>query len=194
FFAALAFMIPAVADLCLILACLFTWFGLKQEETSPLKLPIQSGMMDENERHPATSKPSIAQGIFFLGNELKTGKEVWLTNSDCRQHFLVLGTTGSGKALPLDARVHTPTGWRRMGDLKVGDRVSTPDGRSGRIVGYYPQGEIEICRITFADGRTAEACPEHLWEIHSRHMNGRHAGMAQPSLLRTREVAALLRS
>jgi type IV secretory pathway VirB4 component len=26
-----------------------------------------------------------------------TGKQVWLTNDDCRQHFLVVGTTGAGK-------------------------------------------------------------------------------------------------
>ena len=96
-FAAVAFIFPAVADYCLIFAAAFSLFGLTREETAPLKLPIQSGLLDKNERHPATGEPTPAAGIFFLGNEVKTGKEVWLTNSDCRQHFLVLGTTGSGK-------------------------------------------------------------------------------------------------
>lgn len=187
-FAAVAFLFPAVADFCLVFSGFFTLFGLTREESAPLKLPMQSGLMDRNERNPATGKPTPAAGIFFLGNEVKTGKEVWLTNSDCRQHFLVLGTTGSGKSLPLDARVHTPAGWKLMGDVSVGDVVSTPDGRSGRVLGYYPQGALEICKVTFADGRTAEACPEHLWEVFPE--ASRPTG---PLLLRTRELAELLR-
>jgi len=97
FLAALAFLFPAVSDVCLLVACGLSWFGLTRPETAPLKLPAQSGLLDPHERHPGTGKPLKANGIFFLGNELKTGKEVWLTNSDCRQHFLVLGTTGAGK-------------------------------------------------------------------------------------------------
>jgi intracellular multiplication protein IcmO len=60
--------------------------------------------MDSNEPHPAHGGPSKAEGIFHLGTVMQmgsvdrgTGKEVWLTNSDCRQHFLVVGTTGAGK-------------------------------------------------------------------------------------------------
>lgn len=196
--AVVSFVYPAVADLCLLLSGLLTWFGLTRVETAPLKLPVQAQMLDQNEPHPATGAPMKSNGIFFMGNELRTGKEVWLTNSDCRQHFLVLGTTGAGKALPLDANVHTPTGWRKMGDLKVGELVSTPDGRSAPIVGYFPQGELNICRITFSDGRTAEACPEHLWEVHHKHWNGKYrkgesrTGAARPRLLRTKEIASLL--
>lgn len=192
FFALLAFILPAIAHLCLISSLIFTWFGMRQGETSPLKLPIQSGMMDTNERHPATSQPSIAQGIFFLGNELKTGKEVWLTNSDCRQHFLVLGTTGAGKALPLNAEVHTPSGWKKMGDLKINDLVSTPDGEEARVVGYYPQGEIDICKITFYDGRSAEACPEHLWEVYTEQFDGESESKTSVRLMRTKEISSLL--
>ena len=95
--AAVAFLFPAVADLCLVVSMLFAWYGLSRKETAPLKLPVQAGVLDANERNPGTGQPMPANGIFFLGNELKTVKEVWLTNSDCRQHFLVIGTTGSGK-------------------------------------------------------------------------------------------------
>lgn len=155
FFAALAFVIPAVADLCLIFACLFTWFGLKQEETSPLKLPIQSKAMDANERHPATSEPSIAQGIFFLGNELKTAKEVWLTNSDCRQHFLVLGTTGAGKTEALLGFAANAVAWGSgflfcdgKGDVALFSKVYALCRRFGReddlLVLNYMTGNQDI--------------------------------------------------
>lgn len=155
FFAALAFVIPAVADFCLLFSCLFTWFGLRQGEVSPLKLPIQSKMMDVNERHPATSKPSIAQGIFFLGNELKTAKEVWLTNSDCRQHFLVLGTTGAGKTEALLGFAANAVAWGSgflfcdgKGDVALFSKVYALCRRFGReddlLVLNYMTGNQDI--------------------------------------------------
>ena len=76
-----------------MLAC---WAMLQKEET-PLKMPIQGKTLDANQPHPATNAPSPSQGIFFVGNDLVNGKEIWLTNDDCRQHFLILGTTGAGK-------------------------------------------------------------------------------------------------
>lgn len=97
FIGILAFAYPGVADICIVVAGLLTWYGLTRVETAPLKLPVQAKMRDINEPHPATGAPMMSNGIFFMGNELRTGKEVWLTNSDCRQHFLVLGTTGAGK-------------------------------------------------------------------------------------------------
>jgi conjugal transfer pilus assembly protein TraD len=113
-------------------------------------------------------------------------------------HMLVVGTTGSGKAQPLTARVHTPEGWRAMGALCVGDRVSTPDGGSARVTGVYPQGVIPIYRVRFVDGRVVEACADHLWEIHHEHWHGRYrpgvsrAGATAPRVLSTRELMALL--
>ena len=81
---------------------------------------------------------------------------------------LLIGPSGSGKAQPLDAKVLTPTGFRCMGDLAKGDLVIAPDGRSAPITGVYPQGEKEIYRVTFADGRAAECCDDHLWKVWQR--------------------------
>lgn len=88
---------PALGDFLLLAVLMLLPFGLAQQELAPLKLPIQSSLPDHNEPHPKTGAPTIGQGIFFLGNDMTTGKELWLTNSDTRQHFLVLGTTGAGK-------------------------------------------------------------------------------------------------
>ncbi|MGH0003731.1 type IV secretory system conjugative DNA transfer family protein [Pseudovibrio ascidiaceicola] len=68
----------------------------------PFKIAMQEDVLDAKELGPDKKKPHIkvpqkSEGIFYLGNELVTGKEVWLNNSDCRQHFLLLGTTGAGK-------------------------------------------------------------------------------------------------
>jgi Flp pilus assembly CpaF family ATPase len=85
-----------------------------------------------------------------------------------RRNILIVGGTGAGKAQPDDALVLTPTGFRRIGDLKVGDPVRCPDGAVARITGVFPQGEKNIHRVTFEDGRTVECCDDHLWKVWTR--------------------------
>lgn len=72
-----------------------TLWGLTRQEDLPLKLPVQTGALDPKDL--VGGKPQTAQGIFYIGVDRFSRKEIWLTNSDCRQHMLVLGTTGAGK-------------------------------------------------------------------------------------------------
>jgi replicative DNA helicase len=73
-----------------------------------------------------------------------------------------------GKAQPLDARVRTRTSWTRMGDLAVGDALASIDGQPSIVTAVFPQGEKEVFRITFSDGRSTECCAEHLWQVQYR--------------------------
>lgn len=81
---------------------------------------------------------------------------------------------GLGKAQPLDAKLLTPTGWQKMGDVKPGDEVIGRDGSSTKVTGVYPQGEKEIYEITFSHGAKTRACGEHLWHVQTN--SGRHRG------------------
>ena len=76
-------------------------------------------------------------------------------------------STGAGKAQPLWSKIKTPGGWTTMGEIQPGDVVSTPDGGSAKVVSIHPQGEKEYYRLTFKDGRTAEACGDHLWNVYN---------------------------
>ncbi len=38
-----------------------------------------------------------ARGTFYVGNEIDTGRELWISREDMLTHMLVLGTTGAGK-------------------------------------------------------------------------------------------------
>jgi replicative DNA helicase len=100
--------------------------------------------------------------------------------------IIIAGRPSMGKAQPLDARVKTRTGWKRMGDLRLGDELASIDGRPSRVSGVFPQGVRQVYRVTFSDGRATECCGEHLWRVHSR-------GWPEPRTLTTDEVAALLR-
>ncbi|RQU15555.1 replicative DNA helicase [Burkholderia cenocepacia] len=99
--------------------------------------------------------------------------------------IIVAGRPSMGKAQPLDARVRTLTGWKPMGELAVGDALASVDGAPSIVTGIYPQGERQVYRVRFSDGRSAECCDEHLWCVHFREWE-------KPRVLSTAEIRTLL--
>lgn len=84
-------------------------------------------------------------------------------------NLIVLGARPSiGKALSLDAGVLTPTGWRRMGDIAVGDEVIGADGEVDTVTGVYDQGEQPLWRLMLSDGCSVECSDDHLWLTRTR--------------------------
>ena len=73
------------------------------------------------------------------------------------------GARGGARAEPLDSLVLTPYGFRRMGDLKVGDQVSCPDGTIARVIGIHDRGLRDVFRLTFSDGASCRVADDHLW-------------------------------
>lgn len=190
------FIIPAFSDTCFVIGIGF-YFYIKKIHKSfslPIKIPKQAKILDPHELNPGTGKPILAMGTFYLGNDRETNDEVWLTNRDAGVHMLVLGTTGSGKALRMDEPVLTPTGFKLMRELKVGDHVMHASGKPTTIVGVFPQGELQLYRITFADGRSMSVSGDHLWEVHHKHWNGKYkkgqsrTDMCAPRVLDTRQI------
>lgn len=60
--------------------------------------------------------------------------------------------------------VCTPSGWRQIGRLEVGDAVTDPTtGGHCRVIGVYPQGVRDIYRVTTDDGGSCLVGLEHLW-------------------------------
>ncbi|MFA6018491.1 MAG: LAGLIDADG family homing endonuclease [Patescibacteria group bacterium] len=75
------------------------------------------------------------------------------------------GGRGGGKLQPLDSVVYTPFGPKKMGDMQLGDAVSCPDGTVARVIAVYPQGVVDVYRVTFEDGSSCEVGLEHLWVV-----------------------------
>jgi len=73
---------------------------------------------------------------------------------------------GGGKALRHGEKVLTPQGFVNIEDIKIGDKVITPTNTVETVKNVWPQGEVEIYRITFQDSRTIDCCGEHLWKYH----------------------------
>ena len=74
-----------------------------------------------------------------------------------------------GNAQPLTSHVATPTGWKLMRDIQVGDEVLTPNGTVTTVTGVYPKGVRPVYDVELCDGSHAEACNEHLWNIMRYH-------------------------
>ena len=77
--------------------------------------------------------------------------------------------TGTGKALDVDTPIPTPTGWRRMGDLKAGEQVFDEQGQPCTITAAWPVMHQRPCyEVCFSDGSTLVADADHLWASHTR--------------------------
>ncbi len=83
-----------------------------------------------------------------------------------QSEYIIIGARPSqGKAQPLNAKIKTIDGWKRMGDIAIGDKLASVDGKDSVVTGVYPQGIKDVYKITFSDGRTVECSGEHLWTV-----------------------------
>ena len=74
------------------------------------------------------------------------------------------GRRGGGKLSPLNSKVCTPKGWRKIGDLKIGDTITCPStGGTQKVIAIHPQGKKDIYKVTFDDTATCLVGLEHLW-------------------------------
>jgi len=109
-------------------------------------------------------RPSTLDGYVFKDNAQKEQIESWIKKQEI-PHLLFSGSAGIGKAQPLTAKIKIPGGWKQIGSIRIGDYVSSPDGKTVAVTGVFPQGKKDIYQFEFADGRTAESCLEHLWKV-----------------------------
>jgi phosphate starvation-inducible protein PhoH and related proteins len=70
-----------------------------------------------------------------------------------------------GRAQPVSTLVLTPSGFRPIGSLRVGDLVVGSDGLPTPVLGVYPRGRREVFRVRAQDGASTLCCGEHLWRV-----------------------------
>nr|WP_246585413.1 AAA family ATPase [Thiorhodospira sibirica] len=104
-----------------------------------------------------------------IGRDEEIRRAIQVLQRRTKNNPVLIGEPGVGKAQPLYAKIKTPSGWTTMGEIQVGDWVSTPDGGKAKVTGVFPQGEKQIYRLHFRDGRYADACAEHLWSVYGPH-------------------------
>lgn len=85
-----------------------------------------------------------------------------------RPASLVVADTGLGKMAPVSEPVLTPSGWKVMGDLAVGDSVIGSDGQPTEVLGVYPQGVQPVWRVWLSDGTFSRCGKDHLWAVRTK--------------------------
>lgn len=93
----LGFVFPGFIYFSILISPIFYYLWANKRVSLPLKMPRHSNVIDDNEISLINNKPTNADGTYFLGNELDTREEVWLTKREICTHTMVLATTGGGK-------------------------------------------------------------------------------------------------
>ena len=88
--------------------------------------------------------------------------------ADNKLDLLCISTPpGIGKALANNTPVLTKNGWKKHGDLMVGDEVIGIDGKFKKIVAVHPKCDMDVL-VEFTNGDKIQCHENHEWLIHDR--------------------------
>lgn len=94
----------------------------------------------------------------------------YLQEIDTNPNFLTLifnAPSGYGKLVANDIPVLTKDGWKKHGDLKVGDYVISPNGDFIRVNIVHPKRLANV-KVTFEDGEEILCHNQHEWCVYDR--------------------------
>lgn len=112
--------------------------------------------------------------VKILQRQLETGT--------IKNAMLFAGASGCGKAQPLTSNVFTPTGYKLMRDIRVGDEVVSGRGQRTKVLGVYPQGMRSIYEIKFSDRSSIRVADNHLNTVYTRVGTDKHREMTFTTL------------
>ena len=75
----------------------------------------------------------------------------------------------NGKGISLEEEILTDAGWKRFGDLVVGDLVHTEDGSLAPVTFISDVHHLPCYRVSFGDGRSVVCDSDHLWTVFDRY-------------------------
>ena len=81
---------------------------------------------------------------------------------------------GVGKSLKIDELVFGINGCFKIGDIKVGQKIFNRDGNLYNVSGVYPQGTLDVYKVTFNDESFVNCSLDHIWTV--RDVNRRKRG------------------
>ena len=76
------------------------------------------------------------------------------------------GAAGGGKKSAKEQVIATPTGFRQLGDLNIGNLVVDPrTGGATSVIGIHDEDHQQIWRVHFEDGAHTDVHRDHLWAL-----------------------------
>ena len=120
-------------------------------------------------RHTRAICDRITQAV----NDFRQGKSTYLLIDVPFRH---------GKALACDTPVLTTGGWKKHGDLCIGDEVFSDDGMPVAVFYVHPKIKDRLYKVTFADGSQINAHPMHEWRVYNKRKH-------RTEVIETREIS-----
>ena len=99
-----------------------------------------------------------------------------------RKKCVLADDMGLGKMEPVSSNIPTPNGFKKMGEIEIGDKIFGSDGKEHTVLKTFPHKDKEIYRVNFSDGTFAECGLEHLWVVRDSNMRLRNKGWKTMSL------------
>lgn len=112
--------------------------------------------LPNGERVPAISR--LRDNEWFFAEMYQRAREE-------KKGLGMFGTRRFGKALLDSELIYTPYGPKKIGFADIGDIIYGDDGNLTTIVGVYPQGFVDMYKVTFEDGRSIVCCGQHQWKV-----------------------------
>ena len=98
-------------------------------------------------------------------NEITHYQEEIIANIPIKKRECARGPHGIGKAQPNDLLIDTPEGEKYFGDVSIGDKVFSSDGKPVTVTGVFDRGEMEVFKVVFNDGTETQCSSDHLWTV-----------------------------
>ena len=81
------------------------------------------------------------------------------------KNLIIQAPPQHGKALRIDTPVLTTQGWKKHGDLQIGDYVFGEDGKPKKVLWNSGSYNWHTMFVDFADGFSLQAAHEHEWNL-----------------------------
>lgn len=151
-----------------LIGCVYTAFRMffrdKWTEIEFRLTPIQMLQKKKNIKSIQYDENSPSSGRTLGVN--RVGDKIIQKENEARAHTMVLGASGTGKALHVDTPIITTTGVKKMKDIVVGDIVFSHQMKRVEVAGAF---DIEKNKpsytFTFSNGEKITSDGEHLWTI-----------------------------
>lgn len=117
-----------------------------------------------------------------LNRSLKPHQEEDIKFLTAHPKSILASQQGLGKCSDVNTLIPTPYGWKKIGELKIGDKVFGSDGKPHNVIGIFPQGIKDIYEITFSDGVKCNCGLEHLWIVRNNKMRQKEKGWVVKTL------------
>lgn len=133
-----------------------------------LRMEQQLSLITKYESKPAEWIEDIAKG-FMWSIPRKIAQSI-VEN----RRTAVPACHGLGKALSLDTPIIVPNGWKKMGDIQVGDKVYDEQGTICNVIAVSEIETRDTYRVYFNDDTFIDAADTHLWNVLDMSHRRRH--------------------